>query len=379
MNSEHQSVHAKRRTAPGTAPGTLVADPAAHSSSISLIAYGADEVVERDIQSIDELQSINGSAPVVWINITGLADIPLIEKLGDIFGIHSLALEDVVNVHQRPKAEEYEDHFFVVMRMMSPGRHIRTEQVSLFVGEGLVLSFQERPGDCFDLVRERVRRKKGRIRQMGADYLAYALIDAVVDAYFPVLEKYGEKLERLEDEVVSKPDPGLVGRVHDMKRDLLSLRRAIWPHREMVNSLIRDETTLVTDQTRLYFRDCYDHTIQLMDIVETYREIASGLVDIYLSSMSTRLNDIMKMLTIIATIFIPLSFIASLYGMNFDRTVSAWNMPELGWRYGYVFVLLLMAAVGGGMMAYFIRKGWINPNWTFLNVFRRKQAGGRKR
>lgn len=349
----------RRRTPPGAAPGTLIADPLANQSTIDVIGYDENQFIERHGVSIDDVRALKSTVSVLWINVYGLADIDLIQTLGDIFGLHSLALEDVVNVHQRPKAEEYADHVFVVTRMIVAGSHVETEQASLFVGKNFILTFHERSSDCFEPIRERLRRQKGRIRGLGTDYLAYALIDAVIDAYFPVLEQFGERLEDLEDAVVSQPRPELIAEVHTMKRDLLNLRRAIWPHREMINSIIRDETSLVTDQTRLYIRDCYDHTIQLMDIVETYREIASGLVDVYLSSMSTRLNDIMKVLTIIATIFMPLSFIASLYGMNFDRAASPWNMPELGWRYGYPFSLAVMAASTIGLVYYFWKQRWI--------------------
>jgi len=362
----HRGRRRRRRAPPGTAPGTLLADPSAHLSSLNLISYGDAEFDERGEVSVADVEAAKGSRPVLWINVNGLADVALIESLGNVFGLHGLALEDVVNVHQRPKAEAYEDHVFIVTRMALPGSHLDTEQVSIFVGDDFVLTFQERPGDCFDLVRDRLRHSRGRIRKSGPDYLAYALIDAVLDAYFPILEEYGERLERLEDAVISRARPELIEEVHGMKRNLLSLRRAIWPHREMVNELIRDEASVVSGQTRVYLRDCYDHAIQLMDIVETYREIASGLVDIYLSSMSARLNDIMKVLTVIATVFIPLSFIASLYGMNFDPDASPWNMPELTWRFGYPLALLLMAAVAGVLLAYFVRRGWIGPfgRWT---------------
>ncbi len=359
MARPKRNFQTKRRTPPGSSPGTLIADPRAVGPSVSLIGYGDEDIIERRDLSVADIQAIRGTVPILWINVDGLADIELIRRLGEIFNLHNLALEDVVNVHQRPKADDYEGHVFIVTRMVVPGNQLETEQVSMFVSKDFVLTFQERPGDCFDLVRERLRRHKGRIRQAGSDYLAYALIDAVIDAYFPVLEDCGERLENLEDAVVSRPGPELVGRVHAMKRELLVLRRAIWPHREMINALIRDETALMTDQTRVYLRDSYDHAIQLMDIVETYREVASGLVDVYLSSMSTRLNDIMKVLTIIATIFMPLSFIASLYGMNFDRSVSPWNMPELGWRYGYPFALAVMAISAALLVLYFLRQRWI--------------------
>jgi magnesium transporter len=229
----------------------------------------------------------------------------------------------------------------------------------MFLGANFLLTFQERTGDCFDLVRDRIRRRRGHIRERKADYLAYALLDAVIDGYFPVLEACGERLESLEDAVLDKPSGEQSAQIHEMKRDLLTLRRAIWPQREMINALTRDSSAHVSDQTRVYLRDCYDHTIQLMDMLETYREIASGLVDVYLSSVSARMNEIMKLLTIIATIFIPLGFIAGLYGMNFDTGVSPWNMPELSWRWGYPFALGLMAVVAIGLLLFFRKRGWI--------------------
>ncbi|HSM19603.1 MAG TPA: magnesium/cobalt transporter CorA, partial [Hyphomicrobiales bacterium] len=276
-------------------------------------------------------------------------------------GLSPLALEDVVNVHQRPKAEEFDDHVFAVMRMVRPETGAETEQVSLFFGADYVISFQERPGDSFDPVRDRLRRDRGRLRQQGPDYLAYALIDAVIDGYFPVLEDYGEEIESLEDAVIGAPDPSQVERLHHMKRDLLLLRRAVWPMRDMINVLIRDESPFVSSQTRLYLRDPHDHAIRLMDIVETYREIATGLLDVYLLSMSAKLNEVMKLLTIIATVFIPLSFLTGLWGMNFDRA-SPYNMPELGWRFGYPMALIVMFAIAAGLGWYFWRKGWLTDD-----------------
>jgi magnesium transporter len=363
MTEDKQGSGPRRRTPPGAAPGTLIADPAATGTSIGLIAYGDDQFVERQDVTIEDVRAAKGSTPILWVNVDGLANIDVIEQLGEIFDLHDLALEDVIDARQRPKAEEYPDHVFIVTRMPVAGHRIETEQMSMFVGSDFVLTFQERPADCFEPVRQRLRQRKGRIRQTAKDFLAYALIDAVIDAYFPVLERYGEHLEKLEDAVVTRPTPVLIEQVHATKRDLLNLRRAIWPHRDMVNALIRDETPLVTEQTRIYLRDCYDHTIQLMEFVETYREVVSALVEVYLSSMSTRLNDIMKVLTVIATIFIPLNFIASLYGMNFDRSVSPWNMPELGWRFGYPFALAIMALSAILLVVYFLRNRWITPMW----------------
>ncbi len=349
----------KRRTPPGSSPGTLVVDPAALQPMIRLIGYGPDDLEEHDVANIDDLESLIDKWPVIWINVDGLADLDLIKRLGEIFGLHRLALEDVVNLHQRPKVEDYESHVFIVSAMIHAEKGPFTEQVSLFLADRVLLTFQERPGDCFDPVRERLRKHRGQIRERGVDYLAYALLDAVIDGYFPVLEAYGERLEVLELAVTKEPSARHAAQIHGMKRDLLILRRAIWPQREMVNALIRDSSPHITEQTRPYLRDCYDHTIQLMDMVEIYREIASGLFDIYLSGVSAKMNEVMKVLTVIATIFIPLGFIASLFGMNFDRDASPWNMPELGWYLGYPFALAVMLAVALGLLWFFYRRRWI--------------------
>jgi magnesium transporter len=363
----------RRRPPPGASPGTLVVDPSAIQPVVRFIGYGPDGFEEHGIPNIDNLESLIGKWPVTWINVDGLADLELLQRLGDIFGLHRLALEDVVNVHQRPKIEDYEDHVFIVTRMIHGEKAPLTEQVSLFLSDRALLTFQERPGDCFDLVRDRLRKHRGQIRERGADYLAYALLDTVIDGYFPVLEAYGERLETLEDSVLAEPSRDHVVQVHDMKRDLLALRRAIWPQREMLNALTRDSTSFVSDQTQVYLRDCYDHTVQLMDMVETYREIASGLLDIYLSSVGTKMNEIMKVLTIIATIFIPLGFIAGLYGMNFDPEASPWNMPELEWYWGYPLALALMLVVALGLLAYFRHKGWIGSRANDSAQLNRRQ------
>lgn len=351
--------HIRRKFPPGAVPGTMIASASAPQPVINLIAFGGDAIIEKQNASLDDIHALRGQHAVTWVDVVGLGSVDVIAAIGAEFGLHRLALEDVFNTHQRPKAEEFDDHIFIITRMFRQEDVARTEQVSIFLGHGFVLSFQEAAGDCLDPVRERIRQGRGRIRDKRADYLCYALLDAVVDDYFPVLERYGEVLEALEDEVIAESRPEQIGQLHELKRELLSVRRAVWPHREMINTVIRDENPLFADATRPYLRDVYDHTVQLMDIVETYREIASGLVDVYMSSVSARLNEIMKVLTIIATIFIPLGFIASLYGMNFDRA-SPWNMPELGWRFGYAFSLLLMGAVLLGLVAYFRSKGWLD-------------------
>ncbi|HRY25137.1 MAG: magnesium/cobalt transporter CorA [Geminicoccaceae bacterium] len=348
----------KRRTKPGAAPGLLIVDPTAAATGITAIAYGPDRLEEIPACPSARVANLRGSRAVLWVDIAGLADHAAISEVATAFGVHPLAVEDAVNTHQRPKAESYDGHVFVVFRMLTAESGAEGEQVAMAVGRDFVLTFQERPGDCFEPVRERLRHGKGRVRQLGPDYLGYALIDAAVDSYFPYLETLGEEIEDLEDMVVKDPEPGHVERVHRVKRDLLSLRRAVWPMREMLNALLRDEHEEISATTRTYLRDAYDHAIQLMDMVETYREIATSLLDVYLSSQSARMNEIMKVLTIISTIFIPLGFIASLYGMNFD-TSSPWNMPELAWRFGYPAVLGLMAAIAFGLLWSFFRRGWL--------------------
>lgn len=355
----YQRTKPRRRTWPGAPPGQLIADPHAHDTAVSVIAYGAEDLHEADTRDFAEIERLKAAYPVVWVDVVGLKDVAFIRELGAAFGIHPLALEDVVNVHQRAKTEAYEHTLYTVVRIPESDRGGATEQISIALGEGLVVTFQERPGDPFAAVRRRIEREGSLLRESAADYLVYALVDAAIDAYFPALEALGERLEALEAAVIAHPDSQSVGDIHLMKHELLAMRRAIWPHREMVNALMRHDSPLIGESVHPYLRDCYDHAVQLMEIVETYREIASGLLDVYLSSLSNRMNEIMKVLTIIATIFIPLSFIAGVYGMNFDAGASPWNMPELGWRYGYPAVLGGMALVGFGLLYWFRRRGWI--------------------
>ena len=347
-----RQIKTRRRGPRGAPPGTLAVDPNAPRPVVRVIAYGPDECVEKTVDDLDSLGALLSKLAVTWVNVDGLGDAATLEELGEIFGLHRLALEDVIGVHQRPKVEQYGELQFIVVRMLSLAEALQSEQVSLFLGSGFVITFQERAGDCLDPVRDRIRNGKGRIRERGCDYLAYALVDAIVDGYFPVLEQYGEQLEALEDQIVGEPRQQTVSRIHDIKRDLLTVRRAVFPLRESVNSLARDPTPLITDDTRIYLRDCYDHTIQVLDMVETYRELTSGLHDVYLSSVSNRMNEVMKVLTIIATIFIPLTFIAGIYGMNLD-------MPEAEWPWAYAAVWGVMIIVAGCMLVFFRRKKWL--------------------
>jgi magnesium transporter len=333
--------------------GTVRQDPGAAPTDVRVISYSRTELVEHEHVACADLPKLHRRGETLWVDVTGLADVGAIESIGAAFGLHRLTLEDIINTHQRPKVDTFDHYVFIVMKMLDHSDAGLTEQMSIIVGKDYLVTFQERPGDCFEQTRARLRRVGSQLRGEGPDRLAHALIDAVIDNFFPLLENYGEIIEDLEDQVVSSPEPAHVERLHSIKRDLLEIRRSVWPTRELVNMLIRDEHPLIHESTRVYLRDCYDHTIQLMDIVETYREIASGLLDVYLSSMSARMNEIMKVLTIIATIFIPLSFFAGLWGMNFKY------MPELDEVWGYPAALTLMVSIAAGLLLYFRRKGWL--------------------
>ncbi len=351
---------APHRAVPGTAPGQITPPADALHPAVSLFAYGPDEHLELASADPEAVREALARWPVVWVNVDGLGDGELVARFGALFGLHRLALEDVVHIHQRPKVEHYADHIYIVLRLPDPGDGgLESEQISLFLGRNFVLTFQERPGDAFAPVRERIRGGKGRLRSSGPDYLAYALIDAGVDSNFPVIEALGEQLEDMELEIVERPGRGAVVALHAIRRSLLTLRRGIWPMREMLGALSREADPLVGDETRLYLRDCYDHAVQIIDLLETYREIAASLLEVYLSSVSNRMNEIMKVLTIISTIFIPLTFAAGVWGMNFAPDSSPWNMPELRWRYGYPLALAAMAATATGLIIWFRRRGWL--------------------
>ena len=325
-----------------------------------VLAYGPAGHEEVISASLDDVRRLRAAHPNLWLNVDGLGDAAVITAIGEMFGLHKLALEDVMSGMQRPKVEPFGETVFIVVREPHKGEYLDSDQVSLFLGKGFLVTFQEKHGDCFDNVRQRIRTQRGRICALGTDYLAYSLIDAVIDAYFPVLESMGERLEQLEDEAILYPTRATSHAIHSTKRELLNVRRAVWPAREAIGMLIRDPLSVIQDETRMHLRDCYDHLVQLVEVLENYREIGSDLQDIYLSSMSHRLNEVMKVLTIIATIFMPLSWIAGVYGMNFN-TEHPTNMPELHWKYGYIFSLALMLITALGLIWYFKHKGWI---WT---------------
>ncbi len=353
----------KHQVAPaGSLPGVLIPDPRATRPDIRVLAYGPSELVEHKLCSVDTVRELLHKHPVLWVDVDGLADVETVRQLGEIFGLHPLALEDVLHVYQRPKLEQYGDHFFLVARMASLNAHLESEQLSVFLGKGFVLTFQDSlPGDCLDPVRNRIRNSRGRIRQYGPDHLVYALLDAVVDCHFPVLENYGEQLDALEDRILEAAGTPSIAAIHSIKRDLLTLRRALWPLRDALHSLLRDPIPLVTEETRVYLRDCYDHTLRLIEMLETYRELCADLIDLHLSSVNNRMSEVMKVLTVFSAIFIPLTFISGIYGMNFDPDASPWNMPELRWLYGYPGALGFMLLVATALLMFFYRKGWLAP------------------
>lgn len=349
----------KRSRKTGLPPGTLVhiGEERAGQALLTLIDYDEANHQETEVKSVEECFSFRDKPTVTWINVEGIHDVTVVEKLGNCFGLHALVLEDILNTDQRPKMEVYGDYLYIVLKMLYDGdgnRLVEGEQVSLILGSNFVISFQEgKEGDVFNPVRERIRSGKGLLRKMGSDYLVYSLIDTIVDNYFLILERLGEKIELLEEQLVAYPTTPTLREIQKFKNQMTFVRRMVWPLREVISGLGRKESTLVKETTEIYLRDVYDHVVQVMDTVEVYREMLSGMLDIYLSSVSNRLNSVMKVLTIIATIFMPLTFIAGIYGMNFKY------MPELEWRWGYPAVWLIVVLIGISMLIYFKKKKWL--------------------
>ncbi len=343
----------------GLSPGALVhiGKKKIEKVRIKLIDYDEKQLQEKEPKSIEECLPFKDLPTVTWVNIDGLHDIKVMEKIGKHFSLHPLVLEDILNTEQRPKIEDFDDYIFIVLKMLycdEGDAEIRAEQVSIILGSNFVLSFQERAGDIFNPLRERITNAKGRVRKMGPDYLAYCLLDAIVDNYFVVLERLGEQIEGMEEELVTNPTPETLQTLHNLKREMIFLRKSVRPLREVVSRLERGESPLIKESTGIYLRDIYDHTIQVIDTVETFRDMLSGMLDIYLSSVSNRMNEVMKVLTIIATIFIPLTFVAGIYGMNFEY------MPELKWHWVYPRAFwIVMAGIAGFMLFYFRRKRWL--------------------
>lgn len=348
----------KRSKKAGLSPGTLVhiGEKKTEKPKITIIDYDEAHFQEKEAKNVEECFPFKETPTVTWINVGGIHQVDIIKSLGDRFGMHPLILEDIVNTDQRPKMEDFENYIYIVLKMLEyneKGGEILTEQMSIIVGSNFVISFQEKEGDIFNPIRERIRNGKGRIRKMGSDYLAYALLDSIVDNYFLILEKLGEKIELLEEELISNPKPKTLQLIHYLKREMIFLRKSVWPLREVISNLERNESVLIKESTGIYLRDVYDHTIQVIDTIETFRDMLSGMLDIYLSSISNKMNEIMKVLTIIATLFIPLTFITGIYGMNFVY------MPGLEWPLGFHTATLVMLAIGFLMLAYFWKKKWL--------------------
>jgi magnesium transporter len=342
----------------GLPPGTLihVGERKIEKVRIRVLDYDETHFEDKEVKRIEECFPFKEKPTVSWINIDGLHQIDVIERIGNYFGLHPLLLEDILNTEQRPKVEDFGDYIFVVLKMLyydGNKDEIEAEQVSLILGANFVISFQEREGDIFDPIRERIRQGKGRIRKTGADYLTYALLDTIVDNYFVILERLGETIEDAEAELAVNPTSGTLQTIRSMKKEMLFLRKSVWPLRELVSGLEKGESPLIRDSMRIYLRDVYDHTIQVMDTVESFRDMTSGMLDVYLSSISNRMNEVMKVLTIFAAIFIPLTLVAGIYGMNFQF------MPELKWRFGYPMALIIMSVIAGGMLFYFRKKRWL--------------------
>ena len=349
---------------PGSMPGTISITEGAKPSEITLIDYNQQQHRYATNLTPEECAiHLVDTESVSWVDVAGLGDRETLEQLAQVFHLHPLLLENIVNVPQRPKLEDYQDQLVIITQMVNldpKSNNIWLEQVSFVLGKNYLLTVQEEPEqDCFNPVRDRLAKGKGIIRQQQTSYLTYALWDAIIDSYFPVLEVYGEKIEELEELVLSQPTQTTLGKIHQIKRELLSLRRAVWPQRDVLSVLIRDGHPLIDNYVLRYLKDCYDHAVQIIDTIEIYRELTSGLMDVYLSAVSNKMNQVMKLLAVISTVFIPLTFVAGIYGMNFNTQVSRWNMPELNWYWGYPLCIALMLAIALSLIVYFQKLGWL--------------------
>ncbi|PIR20926.1 MAG: magnesium and cobalt transport protein CorA [Deltaproteobacteria bacterium CG11_big_fil_rev_8_21_14_0_20_47_16] len=344
----------KHRPPAGAIPGTLAISEIAQPTRIHIMQFNDASLIEQEV-TVSDVPKFLSDKTITWIDVHGLKDESVLRQLADQFSIHPLALEDVVHTPQRPKTETYDNHLFVITRMifMNGAPTASTEQLSVFIGQNYVLSFQGHSTGTLNPVRDRIQTGKGSIRKAGADYVGYAILDTVIDKYYPVLEQYGEQLESTERQTIENPTNKTLQQIYRIKRELLDVRRSVWPQRDVMSSLIREETPFISRSVKVYLRDCYDHIIQLMDVVDTYREMSSNLMDIYLTTLSNKTNEVMKVLTIMASIFIPLTFIVGIYGMNFEY------MPELTWKWGYPAVWAVMLTVAGLLLHNFKHRGWL--------------------
>jgi len=350
----------------GSLPGSLNIEADAPAPEIVLIEYDDTDFTRKLVATPEECIPYLETESVSWVDVQGLGNENILQRLGQVFKLHPLTLEDLVNIPQRPKIEDYDSQLVIIARMVMPKEKadgFYSKQISFVLGKHYLLTLQEDPEhDYFKSIRMRISRSKGIIRKQGVDYLVYTLLDTLIDGFFPVLEAYSEEIEALEDEVVANPSYQTLKKIYRVKRELLTLRRVIWPQRDAINILIRDGSELISDNVRVYLRDSYDHTIQVLDMVETYRELAAGLMDVYLSAVSNKTNEIMKFLTVISTIFIPLTFIVGVYGMNFNPEKSPLNMPELNWYWGYPVCWAVMLAIATGLVVFFWRRGWFKTS-----------------
>jgi magnesium transporter len=342
----------------GLAPGSLVhvGEKKAEKAKITIIDYDQATFEEKEATTVEECFPFKETPTVTWINIDGLHEVDIIEKIGTHFNIHPLILEDILHTGQRPKMEDFEEYIFIITKMFAYEGEtdtVRTEQFSVILGSNFVISFQEVSGDVFNALRDRIRNAKGRVRRMGSDYLTYALIDSIVDHYFILLEKCGDRIEQLEEELTDDPQTETLHSIHNLKQEIVHLRKSVWPLREVISSLERVESPLITENLAMYLRDVYDHTIQVIDSVETYQDLLSGMIDLYLSTVSNKMNDVMKVLTIFASIFVPLTFLAGVYGMNFEF------MPELKIRWAYPALWVVMISVAGALVVFFRKRRWL--------------------
>ena len=349
----------KKRGAQPASPSetsTLAEAPAIHRAHFHAIAYDEHNFEERSFESVEQALAFCDASRATWLSVDRVSDAEVIARISQFFNIHPLTQEDIQHTAQRPKKEDFQHYLYIVLQMLRYQPEVGgvdPEQISLIVTPKTLISFQESPGDAFAPVLERIRKTPSRIRAQGSDYLAYALLDTVVDNYFIILENIGAEIDALEEEVMERPNANVHHRVHDLKRQVMSLRKMIWPLREMVSGLSKQESPLIGTTTAIFLRDVYDHTIQVIDSVESYRDLLAGLLDLYLSNVSYRMNEVMKVLTLIATIFIPITFVVGLYGMNFKY------IPEIGWRYGYAYVWAVMIAMVAGLISYFKKKHWL--------------------
>ena len=347
----------------GMSPGSLIftGEQKTENVSISLFDYNSGNFSETSIDDLNDLEKYKNNSNVTWINVVGLHNINILDKIGSIFDIHPLVLEDILNVSHNPKIEDYENFLFILVKMVNYKQNtnrLDIEQVSLIIGKNYIITFQEKNGDVFEPIRERIRTAKGMIRKYSEDYLAYRILDSIIDNYFSVLENFDERIEDIEDQILTQPDESSLEEIHHLRKELIKLRRAVSPLREMIFTIEKEKFNFIQKTTFVYLRDLSDHIKQIIDTIENYREFINGLLEVYLSNASHRMNEVVKLLTIISTIFIPLTFIVGIYGMNFKTDASRWNMPELDWAFGYPFVMALMVVIAVTLIIFFKKKRW---------------------